>query len=284
MNIAGQPIGPGRRPFIVSELSANHNGSLDRALSILDASKHAGADACKVQVYLPIALAEARGGMSKVVENGPWAGRTLYDLYRQGETPFYWLPVLFNHAAKIGITLFASVFDEANVDILEKFGWFGAYKISSFELRNASLIRKAAVTGKPLILSTGMAEPHDISAAIQAASGTEFALLHCVSAYPCPLEKANLSRISKMRRIYGCPIGWSDHTLGSEAAIAATALGASIIEKHLTLSRADGGLDASFSMEPHEFAAMVKSVHATWDACQESDVLAPYKELRVNAA
>lgn len=283
MKIGGRQIGSGHQPYLVAEMSCNHGGDFPRALTIIRKAKQAGADAVKIQVFDPVKLAVARGGIEKPVGPGPWEGRTLGSLYQEAQTPIGWLPDLFGYARDIGITMFASVFDEDAVDLLEQFDC-PAYKVSSFELRNAALIRKAASTGKPLILSTGMAEPHDISAAIQAASGTEFALLHCVSAYPCPIEKANLWRIERMRRIYGCPIGWSDHTIGSEAAIAATALGASIIEKHMTLDRNDGGLDATFSMGPHEFSDMVDSVRATWNACQETEALVPYQDLRAQAA
>jgi sialic acid synthase SpsE len=283
MNIAGLPVACGKRPLLVCEMSANHNGSLARALEIIVTAKAVGADLCKIQVYDPAKLANARGGADKVLQSGPWAGRTLGSLYAEGAIDLAWLPHLFDKAADVGIPLFASVFDLDAIDLLEGFGC-PAYKVSSFELRDAPLIRKAALTGKPLILSTGMATPHDISAALQAASGTDYALLHCVSAYPCPVEKANLWRISHMRRVYGCPIGWSDHTMGDVAALTATALGAAIIEKHLTLSRKDGGLDAAFSMEPDDFEDMAKRVKVAWAAYQETDAPTPYKDLRATAA
>jgi len=280
MNIDGIEISPLHPPYIVAELSSNHNGSYQRACDIIRAAADAGADAVKLQVYDPLRLATSRGGPDKVIDTGPWKGKRLLDLYIEGHTPIDWVPSLFDDARDIGVTLFSSVFDEEGVDFLEQCGC-PAYKISSFELTNTRLIEKAASTGKPLIISTGMADHADIAAAFRASNGVPFALLHCVSQYPCPVEHANLGRIPDMRRMYGRPTGWSDHTMGNEAAIAAVALGACIVEKHLTLRRSDGGLDALFSMEPDEFSVMATACRKTWLALQEPDKpVEPYKHLR----
>jgi pseudaminic acid synthase len=259
MKIDGVAIGPGQRPYVIAEMSASHCGRLDKALALIRKAKFAGAHAIKIQAYTPATITLDHDGPGFTLDAGLWAGRKLYDLYQEAHTPWDWFDDLFGYAKDIGITMFASVFDETSVDFLERFDCC-AYKISSFELVDIPLIEKCARTGKPLILSTGMASPADISAAIKACQGAEFALLHCVSAYPCPVEDANISRIEHMRRIYGCPIGLSDHTLGTDVAVAATALGACIIEKHLTLSREDGGPDAEFSLVPSELASLVTSV------------------------
>jgi pseudaminic acid synthase len=259
MKIGTRKIGPGHQPYVIAELSCNHGGRLDKALALIRKAKFAGADACKIQAFTPATITLDHDGPGFTLDAGLWAGRKLYDLYQEAHTPWDWFDDLFGYAKDIGITLFASVFDETSVDFLEQFDC-PAYKISSFELVDIPLIEKCAATGKPLILSTGMASPADISAAIKACQGTEFALLHCVSAYPCPVEDASISRIEHMRRIYGCPIGLSDHTLGTDVAVAATALGACIIEKHLTLCREDGGPDAEFSLEPQELSVLVSSV------------------------
>jgi N-acetylneuraminate synthase len=248
----------------------------------MDAAKEAGADSFKLQIYNPSDLAHARGGRDKVITQGPWAGRTLIDIYTEGALPVLWLPRLFLHAKELDLTLFASVFDWDGIQALRQFDCAAA-KIASFELRDLPLIRTARLLKVPMILSTGMARDQEISDAYAAAGGRDVAVLHCVSAYPCPVEKANLKRILHLRANYPY-VGFSDHTLGNEAAIGAVALGACIIEKHLTLSRDDGGLDAAFSSEPKEFASLVKSVRATWEACQGGEQFTPYKDLRSNAA
>lgn len=284
MQINGRQIGPGHPPYIVAELSGEHRGSSTRAMTLIRAAKEAGADAAKLQCFTPELLAEARGGADKVLTEGLWAGRRLIDLYRETHTPREWFPDLFAYARDIGITLFSSVFDEEGVDYLERLGC-PAYKISSFELTGLALIRKAASTWKPVILSTGMASAQEIKAAVMAGirvadiangspdtfdaiemamAGGRFrygfarALLHCVSAYPCAVADANLVRLKEPA--LNSVVGLSDHTLGSVAPIVATALGASIIEKHITLDRSNGGPDAPFSLEPAEFAQMVRDV------------------------
>ena len=273
MNIAGKDIGLGHPPHIVAEVSGEHRGSIDNAIALIRAAKEAGADAAKLQAFSPERLAEARGGRDKVLADGLWKGRKLIDLYRETHTPASWFSDLFAFADHIGITLFSSVFDEEGVDYLETLGC-PAYKISSFEVTNLPLIRKAASTGKAVIISTGMATRDDVLVALATAASKpgyidpepgNVALLHCVSSYPCSIADANLSRLAALVRGdspggFRIPVGLSDHTLGSTAAIVATALGASIIEKHITLDRNNGGHDAAFSLEPKEFAKLVQDV------------------------
>ena len=286
MQINGRRIGTNERPYIIAEMSANHNGSLDRALAIITAAHEAGADAVKIQLYDPELLAIKRGGKDKVLETGPWAGRTLLDIYTQGRTPIGWLGPMIKWAEELGLALFPSVFDVATLQYIDIEYDPPAYKISSFDATNLPLIRAAASTDKPLIVSTGMTSQKDVSSAFQTAysiRGNGPALLHCVSDYPCPVEKANLGRIDELRYRFQVPVGFSDHTLGTTAAIAAVARGACIIEKHLTLDRADGGLDASFSSEPYELRELVKACHDAWAACQDSEPDNAYKDLRVTA-
>ena len=276
MKIGSREIGPGHPPWICAEVSGEHRGSIDNAIALIQAAKDAGADACKLQFFDPLRLAEARGGAYKMLDDGLWKGRTLLSLYRETCTPRLWFPTLFEFADHIGITLFSSVFDEEGVDYLETLGC-PAYKVSSFSITDLALIRKAASTGKPLIISTGMASDAEIGAALELTAVEEpswmlrklcdAAILHCVSAYPCPLEQARLSRvrqlISHLAPCDGFTVGLSDHTdvrYGSMAAVVATALGASIIEKHITLDRNNGGPDAAFSLEPKEFAELVQDV------------------------
>lgn len=244
------------RPFIVAELSANHLGSLERALRIIDEAKRAGADAVKFQTFTVAGMVE---DPKAVLTSGPWAGRSLGDLYAEAMTPRSWHQVLFAYARAIGIEPFSTPFTPDDVDFLEEFDC-PRYKIASFELTDHALIRYAARTGKPLIMSTGMADRFEIAAAVGIATGAgcgDVTLLKCTSAYPAPPEEANLRTMVDMAGRYIVKTGLSDHTPGIGVAVAAAALGASVIEKHLTLSRADGGPDAAFSMEPDEFAQMV---------------------------
>lgn len=243
-------------PFIVAEMSANHLGSLDRAMAIVDAAAEASADAIKLQTWTPDTMCLDR---SYTLQSGPWAGRRLFDLYREAHTPWEWHRPIFERARSKGLIPFSAAFDRESVDFLETLG-VDRHKVASFELTDLPLIRYAARTGKPLILSTGMASVPEIVAAYAAAGDRKhITLLKCTSAYPARLEDANLATIPDMRQWLGCDVGLSDHTPGYEVAAAAAALGASLIEKHITLSRADGGPDAGFSMEPAEFAAMVKA-------------------------
>lgn len=244
------------KPFIVAELSANHLGDLTRALQIIDSAAKAGADAVKVQTWDPGRMVVDEG---YIVRSGPWEGRLLVELYREAFTPCNWWPAMQATAAESGIELFSSVFDEPSLEFLEAHQ-VQRHKIASFELVDLPLIRVAAATGKPLILSAGMATLVEINDAVLAAQDAgchDFTLLRCVSAYPARPGEACLATMADLRGRYGCKVGLSDHSLGLGVAVAAAALGADMIEKHLTLRRLDGGPDAAFSMEPDEFADMV---------------------------
>jgi pseudaminic acid synthase len=273
IEIVGRRIGPGEPPYVIAEMSGNHNGEIARAFRLIEAAKEAGADAVKLQTYTADTITIDHGGPGFVIEGGLWNGRRLYDLYRDAHTPWEWHEALFAKCRDVGITVFSSPFDPTAVDLLERLG-APAYKIASFELIDTPLVRYAARIGKPLIMSTGMADAAEIADAVQAAQEAGsggFALLHCVSGYPTPVEEANLKRIPALAASYDCPIGLSDHTMGTEVAIAAVALGATLIEKHFTLARADGGPDAAFSLEPHELADLVKGVRSAYRALGRAD-------------
>lgn len=256
-------------PLIVAELSANHLGGLGRALKLINVAKQAGADAVKFQTYR---AEEMVGPQGYVIPNGPWAGKDLLSLYRQAETPRSWHQMMFAVARNIGIEAFSTPFSRDDVDFLEEFDC-SRYKIASFELVDLPLIRYAASKGKPLIMSTGMATQMEISEAVvhaRDAGCRDITLLKCTSAYPAGAADANLATLISLRCAPGVTaVGLSDHTLGIAVPVAATALGASVIEKHLTLSRSDGGPDAAFSLEPDEFASMVKACRECADAIGE---------------
>jgi N-acetylneuraminate synthase len=271
--IAGRKFGPDQPPYVIAELSGNHNGDIERAFRLIEVAKTAGADAVKLQTYTADTITIDHNGPGFTIKGGLWDGRKLYELYREAHTPWEWHPALFEHARKVGITCFSSPFDPSAIDFLETLG-APAYKIASFEIVDTPLIRHAAKTGKPLVISTGMAERQEIDEAARAARDSGkggFAFLHCISAYPAPVEEANLARIPALASHYDCPIGLSDHTLGTEVAVAAVALGAAIIEKHLTLARADGGPDAAFSLEPVEFQTLAKSARIAHAAIGRAD-------------
>jgi pseudaminic acid synthase len=272
--IAGRPIGPAHPPLVIAELSGNHNRSLDRALSLIDAAAEAGAEAVKLQTYTPDTITIAHDGPGFRIEGGLWAGRTLHDLYGEASTPYEWHGPLFEHARKRGLIVFSSPFDHTAVDLLEGLD-APAYKIASFEAIDLPLIQRAARTGKPLIVSTGMTSPEEIGeavAAAEAAGGGGVALLHCVSAYPARYEDANLRAIPRLAADFGCVSGLSDHTPGTSTAVAAIALGAAIIEKHFTLARADGGPDAAFSLEPEELKRLVQDCRNAWAALGDASL------------
>jgi pseudaminic acid synthase len=257
-----------RKPFIVAEISANHMGSLERALLLIDLAKNAGADAVKFQTYQPQTLAP---DPEYVIPSGPWAGSKARDLYCQAQTPRRWHQTLFAYARAVGIEPFSTPFSPDDVDFLEEFDC-PRYKIASFELVDHELIRYAARTGKPLIMSTGMAEFEDIKAAMWCAMNAgccDLTILKCTSGYPAPVSEANLATLQDMAAAFRWDVGISDHTLGIAVPVAATALGASMIEKHLTLRRDEGGPDASFSLEPHEFAQMVSACRDAAEAIGE---------------
>lgn len=264
INIAGRRIGVGEATYIIAEISANHQQDFDQAVKLIHAAKQAGADAVKLQTYTPETITIQSSREYFRVSGGTlWDGKTLYDLYSEAYMPWKWQPKLKQIADTIGITLFSTPFDATAVDFLENEVGVPAYKIASFELVDLPLIRKVAATGKPIILSTGMATLAEIDEAVQtarAAGAKEIALLRTNSAYPAPPEEMNLRTIPHMRDAFGVPVGLSDHTLGIAVPVAAVALGANIIEKHLTLSRSIPGPDSAFSLEPDEFKAMVEAV------------------------
>lgn len=258
-----RPIGVGCPTYIVAELSANHNQNFDQAVRIVQAAKDAGADAVKIQTYTADTITFRSDKECFRIAGGTlWDGRILHDLYREAYTPWEWQPKLKQAAEDLGLQLFSSAFDETAVDFLERMN-VPAHKVASFELVDIGLIQKMARTGKPLIMSTGMATEAEIDEAMQAArkaGASEIALLKCTSAYPAPPEEANLRTIPELARRFNCPAGLSDHTMGTAVSVAAVALGACIVEKHLCLNRADGGPDSGFSLEPREFKEMVNAV------------------------
>jgi N-acetylneuraminate synthase len=271
--IAGREIGPGQPPYVVAELSGNHQGSLERALALLDEAARCGADAVKLQTFTPDTITIAHDGPGFVLNGGLWAGRTLHDLYAEAHTPYAWHEALFARGRELGVTVFSSPFDETAVDLLESLG-APAYKIASFEAIDLPLIARAARTGKPLIISTGMTTPEEIEEAAtvarthrpKTAEEGGLILLHCVSSYPARYGDANLATVPDLARRFHCVAGLSDHTPGTAASVAAVALGANFIEKHFCMSRAEGGVDAAFSLEPAELRALVADCRNAFDA------------------
>ncbi|MCS6802857.1 MAG: pseudaminic acid synthase [Chloroflexota bacterium] len=265
ISLGRRRVGPGQPAYIVAELSANHHGSFDRAAAIIRAAARAGADAIKLQTYTPDTLTIACDRQEFRIGGTIWEGRTLYDLYQEAFTPWEWHAELKAIAEAAGIDFFSAPFDPTAVDLLEALD-IPAYKIASFELVDLPLIRRVARTGKPIIMSTGMATLEEIDEAVAAAREAgcrDLVLLHCNSGYPAAPSEMHLRTIPFLAARYGVPVGLSDHTLTPTAAIAAVTLGASLVEKHLTLSRADGGPDAAFSLEPDEFAALVAAIRET---------------------
>ena len=261
IKINDSKIGGNSPPYIIAELSGNHNGSINRAIELIDAASDAGANAVKLQTYTADTITINSNRPEFMIESGLWAGKNLYELYSEASTPWDWHERLFNHAKEKKIDCFSSPFDPSAVDFLEKLS-SPAFKIASFELVDLPLIQKAASKGKPLIMSTGVADFNEISDACNAAknSGANgYALLHCISDYPAQPKDMRLSTIQELKKHFKVPIGLSDHTLGPTMAVASIALGASIIEKHITLKRSDGGPDASFSLEPAEFQELVEN-------------------------
>ncbi len=264
MKIGDKLIGPGHRPYLIAEMSGNHNNSLDRALEIVDAAAASGADAIKLQTYTADTMTLNLRAPGFVIDDPKslWNGRQLYELYDEAHTPWDWHGPIMERAASHGIHCFSSPFDATAVDFLETLN-VPAYKIASFEMTDVPLIRKVAATGKPMIISTGMASAAEIGQAVataREAGAEQIVLLKCTSTYPATPENSNLATISNMRDTFDCAIGLSDHTMGCGVAVASVALGACLIEKHFTLARADGGVDSAFSMEPAEFRLMREEV------------------------
>lgn len=273
MKIDNRLIGTGYAPYVIAEMSANHNGDIENAYKIIKMAKEAGADAVKLQTYKPDTITMDMRTPEFMIEGGLWGGQSLYELYESAYMPWDWHEPLFDYARQLGITIFSSPFDSTAVDLLEELN-APAYKIASFEAVDLPLIKYVAQTGKPMIISTGMADAEEIQEAIDAAREggcKELAILHCVSGYPAPAEDYNLLTINDMQARFMLPVGLSDHTLDNTTAIASVALGACIIEKHVTLNRCGGGPDDSFSLEEPELKALCDGAKTAWQALGKVD-------------
>lgn len=259
IEIAGRMIGKNHPPYLIAELSGNHKGSLEQALSLIDAAADANASAIKIQTYTADTITLDHNGPEFCLTDGLWKGRTLHDLYQEAHTPWEWHEALFAKAASRNIPIFSSPFDITAIDLLESLNC-PAYKIASFEINDIGLIKHAASTGKPMIISTGLATLDEIYEAVEAvadAGGKQLALLHCISGYPAPIEDCNLATIEDLRKRFPFPIGLSDHTIDNTASVAAVCLGAAVIEKHFVIDKNDGSVDAAFSLEPEQFKYLV---------------------------
>ncbi|MGN6164547.1 MAG: pseudaminic acid synthase [Flavisolibacter sp.] len=270
INLGNKSIGLTHKPFIIAEMSGNHNQSLEKAMAIVKAAAETGADALKLQTYTPDSLTiNHKGGLFDITDkNSLWYGRNLYDLYSEAMTPYEWHKPLFEYARELGIICFSTPFDEEGVDMLEELG-APAFKIASFENNYHGLLKKIAKTKKPVIMSTGITELKDLleSVDVLKANGCEeLALLKCTSTYPATPNNSNIRTIPHMRELFGCEVGLSDHTMGVGVPVAAVAMGATIIEKHFCLSRAEGGVDSAFSLEPNEFKSLVVETERAWQA------------------
>lgn len=270
IKISNRFIGSEFSPFIIAEMSGNHNQNLDRALAIVDAAAEAGAHALKLQTYTADTITlDVQGGSFEITDpNSLWKGQNLHQLYQKAYTPWEWHAPIMERARQHGLICFSSPFDETAVDFLEELN-VPAYKIASFENNHLPLIAKAAATGKPLVISTGMASLGELDEAVQtarAAGCSQLILLKCTSTYPASPENTNLRTIPHLRELFNCEVGLSDHTMGVGAAVAAVALGATVIEKHFTLSRAEGGVDSAFSLEPNELRSLVVETERAWQA------------------
>lgn len=268
--LEGRGVGPNHPPFVIAEMSGNHNQSLERALAIVEAAARAGAHGLKLQTYTAdtMTLDLDQGDFRIDDPDSLWAGRSLYSLYDEAHTPWEWHVPLFERARALGMVPFSTPFDETAVDFLETLG-APCYKIASFENTDIPLIRRVAATGKPLIISTGMASVADLDetvAAARAAGCRDLVLLKCTSTYPATPKNTNLRTIPHLREMFACQVGLSDHTMGMGAAVASVAMGATVIEKHFTLSRADGGVDSTFSCEPDEMRMLVAETESAWHA------------------
>ena len=275
ISIGNISIGRKHRPFVIAEMSGNHNKSLDRALGIVEAAAKSGAHALKLQTYTADTMTlDVSGGEFFIDDvNNIWKGQHLYDLYKQAYTPWEWHTPIMQRANELGMICFSSPFDESAVDFLEEIN-VPAYKIASFELTDIPLIKKVALTGKPIILSTGMATLSDIKLAvntIEKTSTSPICLLHCVSGYPTPIDEVNLKGIESLKENFDMPIGLSDHTLTTLTSVCATSMGANVIEKHLTLDRKSGGPDCEFSLEPEEFTRLCQDVRTAFTCLGSSE-------------
>lgn len=268
LNIGDHKVSSNAAPFVIAEMSGNHNQSLERAMAIVEAAAKTGAHALKLQTYTADTMTLNLDNREFRIEDGEnlWQGKTLHSLYSEAYTPWEWHESLFGRARELGMVAFSTPFDESAVDFLESLN-VPCYKIASFENTDLPLIRKVAATGKPLIMSTGMASVAELAEAVAAARDSgcqDLVLLKCTSTYPATPENTNVRTIPHMRELFGCEVGLSDHTMGFGAAVAAVALGATVIEKHFTLARADGGVDSAFSMEPEEMHTLVVETERAW--------------------
>lgn len=271
VTIAGRQIGPEHEPYVICEISGNHNGSLDRALKLIEAAAATGADAIKIQTYTPETMTIDCDADDFVIEGTLWNGYNLYQLYQEAQTPFEWHEAMFARARELGVTLFSTPFDETAADLLDGLG-APAFKIASFEAIDLPLIRHVARKGKPMIISTGMSNLAEIHEAVRTARENgceELILLHCVSSYPAPDDQSNIRTVPHLGQAFDAVPGLSDHTHGSAVSVASIALGGCVIEKHFTLARADGGPDAAFSLEPDEFSQLVADCKRAWIALGE---------------
>jgi N-acetylneuraminate synthase len=271
--IAARQIGASQPPYLIAEMSGNHNGDIGRALAIIEAVAEAGAEAIKLQTYTADTLTIDCDRPDFVLQGGLWKGRRLYDLYQEAHTPWEWHEALFRKGQDLGLAVFSTPFDETAVDFLEALG-APAYKIASFEALHLPLLRRVAATGKPVLLSTGMCNLAEIGEAVDTlrqGGCAELLIFHCISGYPTPVEDANLRAIPRLADAFGVPIGLSDHTMDNSVAITAVALGAAAVEKHFTLRRADGGPDSAFSLEPAELAGLATGLRTAWLALGQAE-------------
>lgn len=268
MKIIDREINQKQRPYVIAELSGNHNGSIKRAIESIKAAKLSGASAVKLQTYTANTMTIDCDKSDFIIKNGLWKNYKLWDLYKEAHTPYEWHEELFTYAKELGITLFSTPFDESAVDLLEKLN-SPAYKIASFELTDINLIKLVATTKKPLLMSTGMASKEEISGAVEAAKlagADDILLFHCISSYPAPIEEANLKKIKVLRDTYQVEVGLSDHTSGNIAAIVATSMGASAIEKHFTIDKLEPSPDSTFSIDPEEMKLLITDVNLAWES------------------
>jgi pseudaminic acid synthase len=280
ITISNRRIGKDNPPFIIAEMSGNHNQSLDRALDLVKAAAKAGAHAFKIQTYTPETMTlNIQDGDFMIGSSGLWKGKSLFELYKEAYTPWEWHETIFEYCRKLGMIPFSTPFDETSLEFLETLD-VACYKIASFENNDIPLLRKVASKGKPMIISTGMAslgEIENVVTTIKDAGCDDFILLKCTSSYPASPENSNLNTIPYLRDVFHCQVGLSDHTLGVGAAVASVALGSTVIEKHFTLNRDEGGVDSAFSLEPEEFAALVKETEAAWKSLGKVSI-GPTKE------